>query len=93
MGKQLEEEILSSICSKQLRIHLSMSKADIYEGFFSDSCSLQRQKFHQVSSKFFILDIVHYSGPLAEIYEDEGNRYESIPPIIVDGALHGEHTL
>lgn len=28
---------------------------------------------------------MRYSGPLAEIYEDKGDRYESIPPIIVDG--------
>lgn len=51
MWKQLEKELISIICSKQLRIHLSMSKADIYEDFFSDSCLLQSHKFQQVSSK------------------------------------------
>lgn len=77
----LNSEILSLLYTRQIKTQLIMNKSIINEDHFSNYKPLKREKFQQVSSKKFFINVFTN----LQIYEDKGDYYEMIPLAQIGG--------
>jgi hypothetical protein len=81
----LKSEILSLIYTKQLKTHMIMAKSIVNEDHFFNYKQLKREKFQQVLSKKFFIEILPTVETNLQVYEDKGNYYEKISSTQFDG--------
>lgn len=81
--KQLKEDIVSLLYIKQLRTCLIMTKTIIYQDYLLDYRPLKLEKYRQVFSKDYYLDITSGINVKLKIYKDKGEYYEEALPVSI----------
>lgn len=81
--KQLKEDIASLLYIKQLRTCLIMTKTIIYQDYLLDYRPLKLEKYRQVFSKDYYLDITSGINVKLKIYKDKGEYYEEALPVSI----------
>lgn len=76
--RQLEEEIISLLYTKQIRTHLMIKKSIVFEDKILGYKPLKLEKYQQIFSQKYYLRISHREKSDIQVYQDKGDHYDKI---------------